>query len=60
MFGSLIDFGAEERTSTFGSWQRYAWNHNQIVYNLPIAVQDRLDRDKIESIDDLLKELKKN
>lgn len=30
----------------------------EIVYNLPLNVQDRLDRDRIVSIDELIKELK--
>lgn len=61
MFGSLIDFVLKKERLLLEADKNIPelFRIYQIVYNLPIDVQDKLERDKIKTINDLVEELKK-
>lgn len=61
MFGSLIDFALKKERLLLEADKDMPeiYRVYQIVYNLPLNVQDRLDREKIETVDDVIRELNK-
>ena len=57
LFGSLIDFVLKKERLLFDADNRIPelFRIYQIVYSLPLEIQNKLERDKINTIDDLVK-----
>lgn len=61
VFGSMIDFVLKKELLLLEADKNMPeiYRIYQIVYNLPLEIQDKIDREKIETIADLIRELKK-